>query len=198
MPTNTLDEGFFYANQVRKGPVMKKVVIIGCGGSGKSTFARKLGEILHLPVYHLDALYWKPGWVATPNEEWERIQRELVQKDKWIIDGNYGRTLNIRLAEADTILFFDLSRWITTYRIFKRRIMYHGRTRPDLNEGCPEQLDFQFIKWVWNFRRDKRPGLIEALTTYRAAKKIIVLRKPSEVNKLLEQMQRKEEIGSHF
>ncbi|MEK3910098.1 hypothetical protein [Paenibacillus sp. FSL H7-0331] len=88
-------------------------------------------------------MHWKPGWVPTPEDEWYQYQQELTQKDEWIIDGNYGRTLDIRLAEADTIIFFDLSRWITTYRIIKRRIQYHGKTRPDLTEGCPEQLDLQ-------------------------------------------------------
>lgn len=122
---------------------MKKIALIGSGGSGKSTLARKLGDVTQLPVYHLDALHWKPRWIPTPEDEWHQFQQELTQKDEWIIDGNYGRTLDIRLAEADTIIFFDLSRWITTYRIIKRRIQYHGKTRPGLTEGCPEQLDLQ-------------------------------------------------------
>ncbi|WP_091168442.1 DNA topology modulation protein [Paenibacillus sp. 1_12] len=175
---------------------MKKIVLIGSGGSGKSTLARKLGDVTQLPVYHLDALHWKPGWVPTPEGEWDRFQRELVQNDKWIIDGNYGRTLDIRLSEADTIIFFDLSRWITTYRIIKRRIMYHGKSRPDLTEGCPEQLDLQFIKWVWNFRKEKRPAIIEKLKNYSKTKKIILLKTPAAADLLITRLKENKPIES--
>ncbi|OPA73799.1 AAA family ATPase [Paenibacillus selenitireducens] len=172
---------------------MKKIVIIGSGGSGKSTFSHKLGELTQLPVYHLDALYWKPGWIPTPKDEWDTFQKELILKNEWIIDGNYGRTLEIRMSEADTIIFFDLSRWVTTYRIIKRRIMYHGKTRPDLTEGCPERLDFKFIKWVWNFRRDSRPGIMDKLNKYAQSKKIIMLRTTAEVNSLLDHISKNKE-----
>ncbi|TDF91222.1 DNA topology modulation protein [Paenibacillus piri] len=177
---------------------MKKIALIGSGGSGKSTLARKLGAVTKLPVYHLDALHWKPGWVPTPNQEWDALQRDIIRRDEWIIDGNYGRTLNIRLDAADTIIFFDLSRWVTMYRIFKRRIMYHGKTRPDLNEGCPEQLDMHFIKWIWNFKRDKRPAIIGKLQAYAetTAKTIVIIKKPSDADRLLRLIEKREPIGS--
>lgn len=173
---------------------MKKIVVIGSGGSGKSTLARQLGEITKLPVYHLDALFWKPGWTPMARDEWEQLQRELVRKSEWIIDGNYGSTLDIRMEAADTIIFFDLSRWVTTYRVLKRRVMYHGKTRPDLTEGCPEQLDFEFIKWVWNFRRDKRPAILEKLEKYSAFKRVIILQKKSDAELLLQQFVKKAQL----
>ena len=155
-------------------------MIIGSGGAGKSTLARQLGEALQLPVHHLDAYYWRPGWDPTPNEEWELFQENLVREESWIIDGNYGRTLDIRMKRADVIILLDFSRWITVYRVIKRRIMYHGKTRPDLNEDCPESLDFEFIKWVWNFRKTRIPGIIQKLRKYND-KKIIILKSPKEV-----------------
>ncbi|MFX3635169.1 MAG: DNA topology modulation protein [Candidatus Pristimantibacillus sp.] len=167
---------------------MKKIVVIGSGGSGKSTLARKIGDITKLPVYHLDALYWRSGWVATPHEEWDSVQRNLIQLDEWIIDGNYGRTLDIRMEAADTIVFFDLSRWVTTYRVLKRRVMYHGRSRPDLTEGCPEKLDMEFVRWVWNFRRDKRPAIVDKLNYYSNTKKIITLQSNSDVRQFTAQL----------
>lgn len=166
---------------------MKRIMIIGSGGAGKSTLARQLGEALQLPVHHLDAYYWKPGWTPTPNEEWDLFQENLVQEERWIIDGNYGRTLDIRMKRADVIILLDFSRWITVYRVIKRRIMYHGKTRPDLNEECPESLDFEFIKWVWNFRKTRIPGIIGKLRKY-SDKKIIVLKSPKEVRFLLDQV----------
>lgn len=173
--------------------MMKKIVVIGSGGSGKSTLARIIGDITKLPVYHLDALYWRAGWNATPNEEWNAVQRELIKLDEWIIDGNYGRTLDIRMEAADTIVFFDLSRWLTTYRVIKRRVMYHGRSRPDLTEGCPEKLDMEFVKWVWNFRRDKRPAIIDKLKHYsNTKKKIIILKTNSDVRRFTIQLKKEQ------
>ncbi|MEK4251813.1 DNA topology modulation protein [Paenibacillus sp. FSL W7-1287] len=169
---------------------MKKVMLIGPGGSGKSTLSRKLGLLLHLPVYHLDALHWKPGWVPTPDDEWDDLQKELIKRDEWIIDGNYGRTIDIRLSEADTIIFFDYPRVIPIYRVIKRRIKYHGKTRPDLHEGCPERISLEFLKWIWNYKRDKRPGILERLEKVKDDKRIIVLRNQAEVYRLIEEIKR--------
>jgi adenylate kinase family enzyme len=186
------------SRKVNKGDSqMKKIMVIGPGGSGKSTFSRELGEILKIPIYHLDALHWKPGWIPTPDDEWDEFQRELVKKDQWIIDGNYGRTLDIRMSEADTIIFFDLPRWINIYRVIKRRIMYHGRTRPDLKEGCPERLGWDFIKWIWNYKRDKKPNIIKKLKKHSLQKKIIIFKTHLEVRKLIENIKNEEKIVSN-
>lgn len=143
-------------------------------------------------MYHLDAYFWKPGWKATPDEEWNHLQGNLVKEEKWIIDGNYSRTLDIRMKRADVIILMDLSRWITVYRVIKRRVMYHGKSRPDLNKECPESLDFEFIKWVWNFRKIKIPGIMKKLKEC-GDKKIVVLKSPKEVKQLLEQIKMKGE-----
>lgn len=84
---------------------MKKIAIIGSGGSGKSTLARDLGEILYIEVLHLDSLFWKPNWVGVPKVEQKKVQHELIKREEWIIDGNYGGTIDIRLNAADTIIF---------------------------------------------------------------------------------------------
>ena len=167
---------------------MNKVVVIGSGGSGKSTFSRQLSDRTGLPVYHLDALNWRPGWVATPKEEWDALMKQLVGKDTWIIDGNYGRTMDMRLAAADTIIFLDMPRHLCVYRIIKRRMMYRGKTRPDLAEGCPERLDLKFVKWVWSYRQTSRPALLNKLSTLTGHKTIYILRSPREVRQFLEQL----------
>jgi adenylate kinase family enzyme len=177
---------------------MKKIMLIGPGGSGKSTLSKELGKVLELPIYHLDALHWKPGWIPTPDDDWDDLQKELIKKEEWIIDGNYGRTIDIRLLEADTIIFFDFPRWIPIYRVIKRRIMYHGKTRPDLREGCPERISLEFLKWIWNYKRDKKPGIIQKLKRVADKKIIIVLRKQEDVTKLIEQIKTNKMIVSNF
>ncbi|MDM5189806.1 DNA topology modulation protein [Bacillus sp. DX4.1] len=167
---------------------MRKIMIIGSGGAGKSTFSRELGNLLHIPVYHLDALYWKEDWVLASREEQIQVQRDLVAQDCWIIDGNYGFTMDMRLEAADTIIFVDLPRIQCLYRVVKRRIQYHNKTRPDMGKGCDEQLDFEFLKWVWTYSKVKRPVILEKLQAVSAEKDIIIFRSSAEVAKFLEQL----------
>lgn len=164
---------------------MKKVAVIGCGGAGKSTFSRKIAEILNIPVYHLDKLYWRPGWVPTPNDEWDYLIKNLVSKEKWIIDGNYGRTLDTRLENADTIIFLNMSKYLCIYRIIKRRLMYNGITRPDMNEGCKEKLDMDFIKWVWGYNKNKKPEILNKLNKFSNQKNVIIFNNSYEADSFI-------------
>ena len=90
---------------------MDRIMIIGCGGSGKSTLAQQLGQKLGLPVIHLDKLFWTPGWVSIPKEEFDRVHVDAVSKEKWIIDGNFDRTIPVRLKRCDTVIYLDFSRF---------------------------------------------------------------------------------------
>ena len=167
---------------------MKKVALIGSGGSGKSTLARRLGEKLNIEVYHLDALFWKPNWTPTSKEEQRKVQNELVKKEEWIIDGNYNGTMDIRLNAVDTIIFVDISRVICIYRVFKRMIQYRGKSRPDMAEGNNERLDFDFLKWVWDYPKTKKPIILKKLEQLPNDKKVIILTSPSEVQLFLDKV----------
>ncbi len=135
---------------------MERILIIGCGGAGKSTLARQLGDKLGLPVVHLDKLFWKPGWVESTKEEIDEKIRQEMEKPQWIIDGNYNRTLPERVKHCDTIIYLDFSRITCLLGVCKRVITTYGTVRPDMGEGCPERVDLEFLKWVWNYNRDKR------------------------------------------
>lgn len=168
---------------------MKKIVIIGSGGSGKSTLARQLGKKLKRKVYHLDALFWKPNWVGVPKEEQKKVQNDLVKEEEWIIDGNYGGTMEIRLNAADTIIFLDIPRTICVFRAFKRMLQYRNTTRPDMGEGCEERLSFEFIKWIWEYPNTKRPKILEILEQLSKDKEVIILKSPKDVQHFLEKVQ---------
>lgn len=167
---------------------MKKIALIGSGGSGKSTLARRLGEKLNIEVYHLDALFWKPNWTLTSKEEQRKVQNELVKKEEWIIDGNYNGTMDIRLNAVDTIIFVDISRVICIYRVFKRMIQYRGKSRPDMAEGVNERLDFDFLKWVWDYPKTKKPVVLKKLEQLPNNKKVIILKSPREVQLFLDKV----------
>ena len=175
---------------------MERIAIIGCGGGGKSTLARELGEILGIEVFHLDRLHWKPGWVETPKDEWRRVVEDLVKGKSWIIDGNYGGTIDIRLDAADTIIFLDLPRWINLWRILKRRFQYGRRQRPDIGPGCPEKIDWEFFRWVWTFPRERRPSLLHEVERHAAEKQVIVLHTAREVREFVKRVRRSKVMES--
>ena len=126
---------------------MRKICIIGSGGSGKSTLAAKLNNKLHIPVYHLDALYWQPNWVEMNKVKWAQLQIEICSLPEWIIDGNYGGTLDIRFKASDVIVFLDLPVYLCLWRVLKRQIKYKGIARADMGRDCKERFSFSFI-WM--------------------------------------------------
>lgn len=164
---------------------MNRIALIGSGGSGKSTLAMDMGKILGIEVRHLDAILWKPNWILTPREEQKQIQSQLVSQDRWIIDGNYQSTLDIWLEADDTIIFLDMPRTLCLYRVLKRRLMYHNRSRPDMQSGCKEKIDLQFLKWIWDFPKKKRPQMQQKLADLGVDKQIITLKRPQEVKSFL-------------
>lgn len=135
---------------------MRRIIIVGNGGTGKSTLSVKLGNILGLPVVHLDRLFWRPGWKSVPNAEFDALLAEEVRKDKWIIDGNYHRTMETRLRRADTVIWLDFPRLTALWGVLRRTCMWRGKARPDMGEGCPEKIDREFLAWIWNFNRNNR------------------------------------------
>ena len=165
------------------GEGMKKVLVIGPGGAGKSTFARHLATLLELEVIHLDSIYWSAGWVEMPKTEWQRTVEELLNRSAWIMDGNYSGTLEMRLAACDAVIFLDMSRLVCLWRVLKRAVLYRDERRPDVAEGCPEKLNWDFIKWVWGYPERTRPKIIDLLE--RSAKQVIWLRSRAEVKRFL-------------
>src|SRR3954465_1083745 len=105
---------------------MDRVPVIGVGGSGKTTIGRKLGELLGVKVTHLDVLYYDDDWNALPKEKFAALQEQLVAEPRWIIDGNYGSTLPIRLRRADTVIFLDLPAITCLWGIGRRRFRHGG------------------------------------------------------------------------
>src|SRR5690242_8971677 len=98
---------------------MKRIAIIGSSGAGKSTLARRLGEITGIEVIHLDKIYWLPGWTEPSKEEWSQKVTEVIKGESWILDGNFGGTMETRLAACDTAILLDIPRSVCVYRILK-------------------------------------------------------------------------------
>ncbi len=142
---------------------MQRIVIIGCSGSGKSTLTRILGQRLGLPVTHLDQVFWRAGWVNVDQETFDAKLAQTLETPAWIIDGNFDRTLVWRLSRCDTAIYLDYPRALCLYGVLTRVLSSYGKTRPDMASGCPERLDWAFLKWIWHFNRTHRPGNLAAL-----------------------------------
>lgn len=144
---------------------MERVMIIGCGGSGKSTLARILGEKTGLPVVHLDQIWWAPGnWQHMDREEFDTILKAEVEKPRWILDGNFNRTLEMRLENCDTVIYLDYNRMVCLVSWLKRVISHWGKARPDMAQGCAEWFDPEMAGWIWSFNRKNRKRYHELLS----------------------------------
>ena len=163
---------------------MERIMIIGCGGAGKSTLARQLGKKTGLPVVHLDKLFWKPGWVSLSREEFDLVHQEAISRERWIIDGNFDRTIPQRLSRCDTVLYLDFSRWTCVMGVAKRILTTYGTVREDMGEGCPERFDLEFLKWVWDFNKNKRQKNYRLLEEAEGVE-VIILKNRREVKRFL-------------
>jgi adenylate kinase family enzyme len=165
---------------------VQRVLVIGSGGAGKTTLARRIATAASLPLVHLDRLYWRPGWVPTPADEWELQVAELVRGERWVMDGNYGGTMALRVAAADTVVFLDVPRLTCLRRVTSRALRHRGRTRDDMAPDCPEHLSWEFVRWIWSYPRTRRPRVLELLAQFeRTGGDAVVLRDSAEIDSFL-------------
>lgn len=134
-------------------------MILGSPGSGKSTLARQLGARLGVPVFHLDRLFHLPDWQSPPREVFLARVEAIAALPAWVIDGNYARTAEPRVAAADTIIYLHVPRWLAMIRVIRRAVLGYGRQRPDAAEGCRERIDPEFLLYVWRWRHDTQPRM---------------------------------------
>ncbi|MDF2890420.1 MAG: topology modulation protein [Clostridia bacterium] len=167
---------------------MKKILIIGSGGAGKSTLARKLGDITGIDIVHLDKIFWQPGWVSISREALADKIKAIIPGDSWIIDGNYSGTMELRMEAADAIIYLDFSTIVCLCGIFKRWMMYSGKKRPDITEGCNEKIDWAFFYWVLTYRRRNRKKLLAMLHKYAEGRKIVILKNRREVKNFVDKI----------
>jgi adenylate kinase family enzyme len=164
---------------------MQRVVVLGSSGAGKSTFARRLGAATGLPVVHIDQLFWRPGWVESEKDVYRARLAQAVAQPRWIIDGNYLSTIDDRLARADRVILLDRTRSACLIRIGRRIALSYGRVRPDMAEGCPEQIDWAFLKYVWDFPNTQWPQIIAALDRGQAWDRTATIKSDREADAFL-------------
>jgi len=163
---------------------MKKIAIVGCPSSGKTTLANKLGAIFNIPVHHLDKIFWveKEG---IKQDMFLAQQEEIMKEEKWIIDGGFTKSTSydIRLTNADTIIFFSFSKILIYWRLLKRAIKYFNKVRPDMGGERRNHFNWHIIKYIWKYPFKKEHDRVLA---YSKAKNVIVIHNSKEERSFLQ------------
>lgn len=167
---------------------MRRIAVIGPAGSGKSWLARRLSNALGIRIVHLDKLYWKPGWVATPPREWETLQRRELSDEPWIVEGLHEATMHLWLEAADTIVFLDVGSLACLWRVTRRRLdMEEDVNAPEGCEPAPfHQALLKFLRNQWMYVRSTRGEILSELEGRRDGTRVFVLRAREDVNAFLE------------
>ena len=160
-----------------------KVSIMGYSGSGKSTLAKEVAKTYKCEVLHLDTVQFLKNWEVRPTKDSQKIVAEFLEKDSWVIDGNYSHFhLVKRLDDSEQIVFLLFSRWASLRRAIARYIKYRGKTRPDMAEGCEEKLDAEFVWWLLYRGRDKKSRQFFKDTREKYSDKVTIIKNQRQLD----------------
>lgn len=170
---------------MRESIPFERLLVIGGSGAGKSTFATRLAALTGHPLIHLDREFWQPGWQMPERGSWRATVASLVAQPRWIMEGNFGSSLDLRLPRADAVIWFDYPRHICLARVMKRIWRSYGRVRQDMAPGCPEKLDPSFLGFVWTFNDRERPQIERVLATHGGHLRPTVFRRDGDVRRFM-------------
>ena len=166
---------------------MTRVAVIGNAGGGKSTIARLLSEAYDIPLFIIDRIQWKPGWVSASFEEIKQQHDQIIAHDRWIIDGwGPNEIIEERFVEADTIIMIDLPLHVHYWWSIKRQVASIFSPRPDGPEGCPMlPMTWPLLKMIWNIHHNVRPGLLKLVSRHCSEKRMFHIRSPRELRQFI-------------
>jgi adenylate kinase family enzyme len=165
---------------------MMRVSVIGCPGAGKTTFSKQLAKKAGLPLVHLDSIYHDPTYpYQTDKELWRAKVHSLVEQERWIIDGNYKSTFDLRFPYSDTIIFLDYPTHVSMWRAIKRRVQFREKVRDDMPATWKEKLGWKFILFILRFNHDDAPRIRSELEKMKTRNDIIILRDPKQAKAYL-------------
>jgi len=158
----------------------RKILILGSYGSGKTTFSIELGKLLNVPVFHLDSFFWAPGWKPPELSKWTDIINKIVEGDTWIIDGNYIKTIDIRIQSCDLIVYLNINHWICFYRVVKRTLLNIGKKRNEMPLGCNERINLKLFVSVLQFNSKTELLIFSHIDRLKCMNKLVIYNKGAE------------------
>ena len=165
----------------------KRILVLGPCGSGKTCLTLELSRILDLPAVHLDARFWRPGWISTPQPEWRRMVSSLIEQDTWIMDGTYESTLDLRIPAAEAIIMVDRPRWSCLWGVVRRSLIYRNKPRPDAPSGQP--IDLAYLRYIWRYPKQTDALVRELIEKHGPHIPVIWLEKRESVEAFLSVLQ---------
>ena len=165
----------------------KRILVLGPCGSGKTCLTRELSHILDLPAVHLDAKFWHPGWVSTPQPEWRRVVSALIEQDSWIMDGTYESTLDIRLPAAEVIIMIDRPRLSCLWGVVRRSLGYRNKPRPDAPPDQP--VDLAYLRYIWRYPEQTDTLVHVLIDKYSPQVPVIMVNTRVRIEKLISALQ---------
>jgi adenylate kinase family enzyme len=170
----------------------ERVLVIGCSGTGKSTLAQAIAKLRGLTYVSMDRdIFWLPGWKLRQREEAIKLMKQAVAEPRWVIDGNSPSMLPLRLPRTDIVLWRRPPRHVALSGVFRRWLRFRGKTRPEMADGCPEQLDWAFLRYIWTFEREEVPQFMEMLTLHGRHVPVLTLRSYRDGDELLARLRSK-------
>ena len=174
---------------------MNKITICGGTASGKTTLSNKIGKILNIPVYHLDKIFWKDNQVFASQAEGIEAVSKILQEPRWIIDGSMHRskTFDMRIAEADTIVFYDLPLWLTLWRQTKRYFKYYNKVRPDMGGNNKQKYPFTWKDMQFALNSPAADQYAKILP-YKETKKVVIIKSIKDEREFINSLKTQEQM----
>jgi adenylate kinase family enzyme len=164
-----------------------RILVMGCSGGGKSTLSQGICERLNLPYVSMDReFYWLPGWVKRPKAEERSLIAAKVAEKRWLMDGSGQSSFDLQLPRTDLVLWVRVPRWLCLWSVISRALTGYRRTRPEMAEGCPERIDAEFLRYIWNFERKMVPKILAGLAQHGPDVPVLQLKSRGEMRQLLD------------
>lgn len=182
----------------------KRILVLGSSGSGKTTISNQLGRVLNLKTIHLDAHFWKPGWVRTPSPEWRELVSSLIREESWIMDGTYESTLDLRIPAADAIVLIETSRWTCLWRMLSRQATVNDQPDAPVGQKLDRSIFRQrtalshyanWIRYIWKYPAVTRPFVLDCIRQYGPDKTLVQLEGSKDTQRFFLQLQSAAELG---
>ncbi|PZM11369.1 AAA family ATPase [Rhizobium tubonense] len=164
-----------------------RILVIGCSGGGKTTMSLQICKRLALPFVSMDRdFFWLPGWVNRPKTEERALIAAKVAEERWLMDGTGPSTFDLRLPRADVVIWVRMPRMVCMWGVISRVVKWYGHERLAMAPGCPERLDWQFLRYVWNFEQKEAPKVVAGLEQHGPDVPVFQLKTRRDIRALLD------------